>query len=1181
MNPCPTEEQLANLLDELLGQDELAEVEAHLEICPGCQQALEELTYERFSAAEWNNSAGRNRPVPEQVVVAVGPAVDQPAPLIDSEILADQDSRRKRLILELFPRQPSSLHLSPSDQRDASDGRPESNGYPPQVDGYDIVGRLGRGGMGVVYRARQHGLDRLVALKMLRGGSHADPESLARFRIEVRAVARLRHPNVVQVFDVGESQGQPFVSLELLEGGSLEARNGGNPQPETDSATLVATLARAIASAHDLGIVHRDLKPANVLFSRDNVPKITDFGLAKRLDEDDGQTQSGQVMGSPSFMAPEQARGEAREIGPGADIYSLGAILYEMLTGRPPFKGETPIETLHQVIRIEPVAPSKLRPGLSRDLETICLKCLGKESSKRYPTADGLADDLDRFLQGLPIEARRVRAFERAWKWSKREPAAASLALVVGLAVIGSSFAVIRAVESSKNQTDRARVQGSRALVEAATATSDRRWRDGRDALKRFLQDAANEPSLDELRHQAEALLDQIQSGESAQKNLAEARANLAEFERLTRLAQLSDARWLQASSRVDGDPRPVRQATRSALALAGRWEREPNGHLELWQPADPSPWPTPSDRSRVDLASRELLLLLAEAIGNTAPGEDSRTQARQALAFLDRSFLDRHPSKAGWLLHARLSDALDDPSAAAAGDRRRAEALVAVDTLDRVAAGREHQLRGDWSRAIVEYEASLRLDPDHFRAQLALAVCELRAGRPEEARAVLSDCLKREPNSHELLLLRGVASGEAAGRRMDRARASRDADTQRDAARLFYAAEADFDAAEHLQPSDQDRLPLLMDRGIVRIRANRTADAESDFAEAVRLDPECLGARVNWGQALHRLGRIDEAVAQFGEAIKIDPKRSTLFRARALARLDRGDSVDPSSRDDAILDLSEAIRLGRSESSDIAGDLARRARLHHLARRFDDALADSEEALRTRPDQPDAALVRVQALLELKRYGEVVEACNSALVRRPTVADFWELRGMARSFRQQYLEAVGDFTQALTLDPGRLSARTQRGWAYLVSDASKLALADFEAAIRQAPEGAEAYAGRGFALAMAGQYRSATDDAEESLRKSHPGETRTVYNAARIYARCASGLSSASIGKRSPSANSLADQYGDRALSLIRTAIERLPNERRTTFYREVVQADPAFAGLRQRPQFARLAGQLGRPTQ
>ena len=213
--------------------------------------------------------------------------------------------------------------------------------------------------MGVVYKANHQGLKRLVALKMIRSGGQARADLVARFRTEAEAVARLRHPNILQIYDIGEADGQPFVALELLEGGSLGDRLASTPQPARQSAELVMLLARAVHVAHQAGIVHRDLKPSNVLYAFDGVPKITDFGLAKRIDSDDGHTESGQIMGSPSYMAPEQAKGHSRNVGPAADVYALGAILYEMLTGRPPFKGETPIETIRQVVDDDPVAPSQ------------------------------------------------------------------------------------------------------------------------------------------------------------------------------------------------------------------------------------------------------------------------------------------------------------------------------------------------------------------------------------------------------------------------------------------------------------------------------------------------------------------------------------------------------------------------------------------------------------------------------------------------------------------------------------------------------------------------------------------------------------------------------------------------------------------------------------------------------
>ena len=214
----------------------------------------------------------------------------------------------------------------------------------------------------------------------------------------------------MQIYDIGEVDGLPFVSLELLEGGGLDDRLAGTPQPGDPGPNWWPRFARAIHAAHQAGIIHRDLKPSNVLFTADGVPKITDFGLAKRLESDSQQTETGQVMGSPSYMAPEQARGQTKDVGPSADVYALGAILYEMLTGRPPFKGETPIDTVRQVIDNDPVPPSRLVPRVARDLETICLKCLNKEPQKRYDSAQDLAHDLDRYRDGKPIMARPTPA---------------------------------------------------------------------------------------------------------------------------------------------------------------------------------------------------------------------------------------------------------------------------------------------------------------------------------------------------------------------------------------------------------------------------------------------------------------------------------------------------------------------------------------------------------------------------------------------------------------------------------------------------------------------------------------------------------------------------------------------------------------------------------------------------
>jgi eukaryotic-like serine/threonine-protein kinase len=316
----------------------------------------------------------------------------------------------------------------------------------PTVPGYDILEELGRGGMGVVYKARQLILNRLVALKLIRDGALAAPEDLARFRIEAEAAARMRHPNIVQIFDVGEHEGRPYFAMELVDGGSLDRHLAGQALPAPAAAELVRTLALAVQHAHEQKVVHRDLKPANILLQMGNVEwgmgnerptdtpspiphsriphcvKITDFGLAKRLDTDStALTMDGAVLGTVSYMAPEQAEGRVRDIGPAVDVYALGAILYELLTGRPPFEAASWHNAVHQVVHDEPAPPTRLRADVPSDLETVCLKCLEKESARRYASAAALADDLGRFLAAEPVAAVPLSDRERLVRLAQRD----------------------------------------------------------------------------------------------------------------------------------------------------------------------------------------------------------------------------------------------------------------------------------------------------------------------------------------------------------------------------------------------------------------------------------------------------------------------------------------------------------------------------------------------------------------------------------------------------------------------------------------------------------------------------------------------------------------------------------------------------------------------------------------
>jgi WD40 repeat protein/tetratricopeptide (TPR) repeat protein/tRNA A-37 threonylcarbamoyl transferase component Bud32 len=411
------------------------------------------------------------------------------------------------------PGEPETIHLAPSRSIPPAEAR-------PPLPGYEILAELGRGGMGVVYKARQAGLNRVVALKMVLAGSHAAPEERARFRAEAEAVARLQHPNIIQIYEVGAADGWPYFSLELAEGGNLAGRLDGTPVPATRAAALVETLARAVHYAHERGVVHRDLKPANILLTADGTPKVTDFGLAKQLDTGPGLTRTGLVLGTPSYMAPEQAVGQNKEAGPATDVYSLGAILYEVLTGRPPFRAATALETLEQVCGQEPVSPRRLQPNLPRDLETICLTCLQKEPTRRYASAAALADDLGRFLAHRPIVARPVGLLGRGIKWTRRRPAVVGLlAAVVGLLVGGSSISTYFAVEAGRRARE-AVAEAYRGLLGEARSVRLARapgWRAVSHAnLRRLATLQTPQRHLAELRSEAVAGLDQLDAREVA-----------------------------------------------------------------------------------------------------------------------------------------------------------------------------------------------------------------------------------------------------------------------------------------------------------------------------------------------------------------------------------------------------------------------------------------------------------------------------------------------------------------------------------------------------------------------------------------------------------------------------------------------------------------------------------------
>jgi eukaryotic-like serine/threonine-protein kinase len=1120
MTGCSSDMMLARLLDEQLDEADHASIVDHVESCVCCQERLKELT----------SDCSRLLDIDE-----LNRSFTDPGLTIDHPVFGSSGPASRNLSCFKSKEDPAAWHRSDSEL--------------PEVEGYKILAVLGHGGMGVVYKAHQERLSRFVALKMIRAGSLAKPEDLARFRIEAEAVAKQRHPNIIQIFDIGEVGGLPFVALELLEGGSLDAFLGGTPQPGESSARLSATLASAVHAAHQAGIIHRDLKPSNVMFTKDGIPKIMDFGLAKRLEEE-GYTETGQVLGSPSYIPPEQAQGRAKEVGPEADVYALGAILYEMLTGRPPFKGTTPVATVMQVLNEDPVPPSHLQSQVPRDLETICLKCLAKEPHKRYRSALALADDLDRYLASRPIQARRTPILERGFKCVRRRPIS-SLLLAFGAVVMS-----IGLINWFRSQAD---YRAARIRYEAGLTRYENDLIDGHfpiQELSRLETSVEADPRLADLHLRAVHMLRKAQEARDERQSQERATDRLREFLRRRDDALFQDTQLtgLDASENVA----VVRKSTKAALELFAA----DGGSEKKWTLTRLPDCLTEDEREEVVRGCYEMLMVLAEAVGQPLPGESSTAQARAALQILERAvLLQRQPTHAYHLRRAVCLERAGDAEEAK-HERLAAERIQPDGAFDHFLTGLERYKRGYMNQAKRHFAEALQAQPNHFWGQCLLAICDLNTSQPntEGARAYLNGCLQSHPELPWLYILRGFASGQIGSR----------ASNPAEAVEHFADAEADYREALRRDSGGRYRYALLVNRGLVRFQSGNLNEAVADLHEAISLDPRQLNAYVTLAQIHRQRHQLDLALETLDRAIALEPNLAPLYRTRARWNLERP-QVTPAVRAVALSDLVRAIQLGMPNSHELAKDHAERGRLLLLDRQFQQALDACDAALRIDPKDAEVHRYRVGALLELKRDQEAIDACDAALGTGVPPADLLGLRGLARARRNDLPAAIDDYTLALSLQPSSAVLHGRRGWAYVVSGAPQLALRDFEEAIRLDPSSGDAYSGRGSALVALGRFREAVSDAEESLRHGE-SEARMHYSAARILAQAAE-FARPEPRARKPSEQTRVQIYQDRALTLLGQAVERTSPGERATFWREVVHSDRVFTAIRRMPTYARIA--------
>ena len=1022
--------------------------------------------------------------------------------------------------------------------------RPSSADETPEDtdDDHEILDVLGRGGMGVVYKARQVALNRIVALKMILSGQHASPEDKMRFRIEAEASARLQHPNIVQVYGVGERDGHAYFSLEFVDGGTLQERLKKGRLNNREAAEIMKTMAEAVHFAHQRGIIHRDLKPANIMFTKDGVPKLTDFGLAKSTGEvDQAQTGADAVLGTPSYMSPEQAGGKTAEVGAAADTYALGVILYELLTGQVPFRGETLMDTLLMVQNQEPKPPIQLNPKVARDLQTICLKCLEKKPEKRYASAEALAQELGRYLNGEPILARPISSTERAYKWAKRHPMAVVLISVCAAAIVGVVGIILWSNADLQRRMEEYRQAALRSEAEKLLAEADEAFRrenypQALSRLTAFKGQTEKEPELYvDLGPRAEDLLAKTKPRVDNLQAFQAARQNYEQFKK--QHDEVFFYQTLFTGAQTAENVKKVQDNAEEALAKFGVTP------LSDSKPHIDDSFFSTEEKAEINAGCYELLLALAETASR-------RQNPKEALQILDQAAKMGPDTKACHLRRARYLAQAGD-KAAAEKERQVALAHKAALALDFFLVGEEYYLRDQPLQAVAELEKALQIQPDLFWAQYYVAISELRLHRFAQAKTAMAACLGRRPDFHWIYLVRGFANAE-----------------QDD----FTAAASDFRRVEQLLAEKPDELlqyGFYVYRSVLYVRQSekepaRLNDAVADLQKAIQLRPKQYQAYVNLAQAYEKQQKPAEAVKEMDRAIQLEPGRVFLYRRRARLEIQRGDDAA------ALKDLDQAIALEPpgSLSVALAEDLLERGRLLSRQQKYKEGIEAYDRALAIRPELAVAHRWRAEAMLKTGQAEDAIGAFNQYLRQGGAPdANVYRARAQAKVALDRWADAVDDYSKAIAGKPDDTPSYIGRGWAHVQAKALPSARADFEKAVGLEPKNPYALLGRAYVSVQTGTAAKGIADVEAAVAADDTPTPALLINSACIYALALNKLDGSSA-KDQP----LRVKYEQRAIGLLNQAMDGVPAAERNAFWARYVRANPDLRALRQSPTMADL---------